>query len=352
MEFQIYPAFIDSLARLTAEEQKAAKIAALDLQINRAQPSLRFHRLEKLKARDFWSAWVNDDLRLIVHHAKSRLLFCYAGHHNRAYDWARGHKIETDPGTRAAKLVELPEAVQGIAVPDYVEGERPALPKSPLFAHITERELLSHGVPRQWLPDVRRVADEDALLDLAEHLPGEVAEALVILATVAKPNQGEDAKAALLACDWVYFATSPPEDFDRTRNFVRKFRTIIRTAFTSAGTPVANVKRLRQGDTILLVHGGGPSKKPYRPVCSCTVAAPPRPVPGFDALTFADASQQKSLRNSGYTPDPHFDRFTGISIKAYRDFEHLTCSISRPPGTHTIRHSNEVFPAKARTNVA
>jgi hypothetical protein len=344
MEFQISSTFIDSLARLTGEEQKAAKIAALDLQMNPAQPSRNFYRVDRSKDPDFWAARVNLDLRLIVHRSKSSLLFCYVDHHDKAEKWARRYKLEPDTNTGVIQPVELREAVRETAIPDYVEGERGALPKSPLFGHITESELLSLGVPSQLHIEVRRVVDEDALLDLIVRLPGEAAEALFNLATVAKQNEGEGARAALLACDWVYFATSPPEYFTSTRNFVRKFRIIVRTAFNSAGTPVANVKRIQQGDTILLVHGGGPSKKPYRPVCSCTVGPPPLPVRGFEnALSFADASQQRSLRNSGYTPDPQFNRFTGISIRAYRDLEHLTCSISRPSGTHTIRRSNEVF---------
>jgi plasmid maintenance system killer protein len=329
MYFQIDTAFFDSLARLTGEEQKAAKIAALDLQIslqmNRALPGLQFHRLEKVKARDLWSARVNDDLRLIMHYVKPRLLFCYIDHEEGAYDWASRRKK--------------------IAVPDYVEGERSALPKSPLFSHIADAELLSFGVPSQRLRDVRRITDEDDLFKI--YLPDEVALALVDLVSVAKPNPVEVARSALSECDWVYFATFPPVNFDETRNFMRKFRIIVRTAFNSAGNPVAHVKHIRPGHTILLVHGGGPSKKPYRPVCSCTVATPPPPrlVSGFDALSFANESQQRSLRNSGYTPDPQLNKFTLIPVKEYQDLEHFTCSIPRPSGTHTIRPWKEVFPS-------
>jgi hypothetical protein len=46
----------------------------------------------------------------------------------------------------------------------------------------TDDELLGCGVPPEWLEDVKR-ADEDNLLALADHLPGEAAEALLELAT-------------------------------------------------------------------------------------------------------------------------------------------------------------------------
>lgn len=55
MEFDIADSFTDSLDRLTGEEQKAVKKTALDLQLNAANPGMRFHRLDKAKDRNFWS---------------------------------------------------------------------------------------------------------------------------------------------------------------------------------------------------------------------------------------------------------------------------------------------------------
>src|SRR5574337_1227980 len=50
-----------------------------------------------------------------------------------------------------------------------------------------DTELLSFGVPAEWLEDVRQ-ATEDTLLALTDHLPGEAAEALLELATGGKPR--------------------------------------------------------------------------------------------------------------------------------------------------------------------
>ena len=52
---------------------------------------------------------------------------------------------------------------------------------------LSDDELLGYGVPAEWLEDVR-AADEDSLLELADHLPGEAAEALLNLATGATPQ--------------------------------------------------------------------------------------------------------------------------------------------------------------------
>src|ERR1022692_3985649 len=192
MEFRIADTFTGSLTKLTGDEQKAVKTAAFDLQLNPAHPSLQFHKLDKAKDRRFWSDRVNSEVRLIVHHPQSSLLLCYVGHHDSAYHWAERRKLETHPKTGAAQLVEVRETVQEITIPKYVEVLQPAVarvapPKPLLFAGVSEDELLGYGVPAEWLADVRR-ADEDTLLELADHLPSEAAEALLDLATGVAPK--------------------------------------------------------------------------------------------------------------------------------------------------------------------
>ncbi|MFN8625185.1 MAG: UvrD-helicase domain-containing protein [Candidatus Binatia bacterium] len=187
MQFRIADTFTDSLARLTGEEQKAAKTTAFDLQVNPAAPGMQFHRLDKAKDKNFWSVRVSQDVRLIVHRADASLLLCYVGHHDDAYQWAERRKLETHPKTGAAQLVEIRERIQEIAVPKYVEVATPAPPKAPLFATTPAETLLGYGVPAEWLDDVRLVT-EDSLLELADHLPREAAEALLDLATSATPH--------------------------------------------------------------------------------------------------------------------------------------------------------------------
>jgi len=187
MQFRIADTFTDSLARLTGEEQKAVKTTAFDLQLNPAKPGLSFHKLEKARDRNFWSVRVNSDIRLIVHKTQDSLLLCYVGHHDKAYDWAERRRLETHPKTGAAQLVEMRETIQEIRVPKYVEQPAILLPKKLLFSGLTDDELLGFGVPTDWLEEVRQ-ANEDSLLAIADHLPGEAAEALLELATGGKPR--------------------------------------------------------------------------------------------------------------------------------------------------------------------
>ena len=187
MEFRIADTFTDSLTRLRADEQKAVKTAAFDLQLNPASPGLSFHRLDKAKDKNFWSVRVGSDIRLIVHKTASSLLLCYVDHHDKAYAWAERRKLETHPKTGAAQLVEIRERVEEIAIPVYIEVARPKPPKRALFADLTDDLLLSYGVPTEWLSDVRQ-ATEDTILQLSDHLPSEAGEALLELATGGKPQ--------------------------------------------------------------------------------------------------------------------------------------------------------------------
>jgi len=194
MEFRISGTFTDSLAKLTSDEQKAVKTTAFDLQVNPAHPGLQFHKLENAKDPNFWSVRVNKDIRLIVHKTDTSLLLCYVDHHDNAYLWAARRKLETHPKTGAAQLVEIRETVKEITIPKYVDVEQPALPKPLLFADVPENDLLSYGVPAEWLDDVRK-ANEDSVLELADHLPSEAAEALLDLATGSTPHLAQPVAA-------------------------------------------------------------------------------------------------------------------------------------------------------------
>lgn len=198
MEFRIADTFTDSLARLTGDEQKAAKTTAFDLQVDPTGAGHSFHKLDRAKDRNFWSVRVSRDIRLIVHRTASSVLLAYVGHHDAAYRWAERRRIERHPKTGAAQIVEIRETVREIEVPRPIVMEAPVVaepaPKPALFASASDDELLGYGVPETWLDDVRR-ADEDSVLDLADHLPAEAAEALLELATGGTPDRPAPADA-------------------------------------------------------------------------------------------------------------------------------------------------------------
>ena len=192
MKFRISDTFTDSLSRLTGEEQKAVKTTAFDLQLNPTNPGLNFHKLDRARDKNFWSLYVNMDIRLIVHKTPGSVLLCYVNHHDKAYAWAERRKLEIHPKTGAAQMVEIREKVKEIMIPVYVEtqiAEEPqlVLTNRSIFSELADGVLLEYGVPEEWLLDVKS-ATEDTLLNLTDHLPAEAAEALLELATGGKPK--------------------------------------------------------------------------------------------------------------------------------------------------------------------
>ena len=143
--------------------------------------------MQSARDRAFWSARVNQDIRIIVHRQAGNTTLCYVDHHDDAYSWATRRRMEIHPRTGAMQLVELRQTVRKIEVPVYVEVERPAPPRPPPAGRFSDDQLLSYGIPVEWLYGVRE-ADQDALLDIAGHLPDEAAEALLLIATGETPQ--------------------------------------------------------------------------------------------------------------------------------------------------------------------
>jgi len=189
MEFRISDTFTDSLTKLTNDEQKLVKTKVFDLQVNPDSTGLQFHKIDKSKDKNFWSVYVNMDIRLIVHKTQESILICFVAHHDKAYTWAERRKLEIHPTTGAAQLVEVREMVKEIIVPKYIEEEIEKEKEVKLiFSDYSTEELLEYGVPNEWINDVKQ-ATELTLLALIDHLPSEAAESLLEIATGGTPKK-------------------------------------------------------------------------------------------------------------------------------------------------------------------
>ena len=173
--------FTKSLTKLTDSERKQAKITALDVQMDPDAPGLSLHRVDRARDPNFWSARVSRDLRLILHKTGGSTLIAYVGHHDDAYAWAARRRIETHPRTGALQIVEIREAVEEVVVHRPVEA-----PEPPVLAGYGDADVLSWGVPEDWVADVLSATDS-TVLDIAGHLPEEAAEAVLRAASGEPP---------------------------------------------------------------------------------------------------------------------------------------------------------------------
>lgn len=188
MNFHIADSFTSALARLTGQEQKQAKTAAFDLQLNPAHPGLQMHRLNNARDPNFWSVRVNQDIRIIIHKTEASFMLAYVGHHDKAYAWAERRRIETHPRTGSIQIVEVHERIEEIgplfaaaahtALADEPEMQPVATPALAIFAGLTGDALLDIGVPQDWVEDVRTWSEE-RYFQMAGRLPAEASEALL-----------------------------------------------------------------------------------------------------------------------------------------------------------------------------
>ncbi|QJU58898.1 DEAD/DEAH box helicase [Sphingomonas sp. AP4-R1] len=184
MNFQIADTFTAALTRLTGQEQKQVKTAAFDLQLSPERPGLQMHRLDNGRDPNFWSARVNQDIRIIIHKTEASFMLAYVDHHDKAYAWAERRRIEAHPRTNAIQIVEVHERIEEAQPQFPLIAERApepvaAQPPAPaLFAALTADELLDIGTPEDWVEDVRSWT-EDRFFTMSDRLPAEVAEALL-----------------------------------------------------------------------------------------------------------------------------------------------------------------------------
>lgn len=187
MNFHIADSFTSALAKLNGQEQKQAKTAAFDLQLNPAHPGLQMHRLTSGRDPNFWSVRVNRDIRIIIHKTAASFMLAYVDHHDHAYDWASRRRIEAHPRTGSIQIVEVHERIED-AGPLFAQAEEreaaqlalqpDATPVPAIFEALTEEELLNVGTPQDWLADVRTWSEE-RFFQMSDRLPAEVAEALL-----------------------------------------------------------------------------------------------------------------------------------------------------------------------------
>lgn len=184
MNFHIADSFTAALAKLTGQEQKQAKTAAFDLQVNPSQPGLQMHRLTNGRDPNFWSVRVNQDIRIIIHRTEASFMLAYVDHHDKAYAWAERRRIEEHPRTRAIQIVEVHERIEDVGAlfvqPVATTREEPAraVEGPPVFAALSADELLDVGTPGDWVNDIRTWSEE-RFFEMGDRLPPEVAERLL-----------------------------------------------------------------------------------------------------------------------------------------------------------------------------
>ena len=182
MQFIQSITFQESLTKLQASEQRAVNNAVLKLFKNPTQSSLNLEKLHQAKDKNFHSIRASQDIRVIIHRQNDNFVLCHVGHHDEAYTWAERRKIEKHPKTGAAQIVQLAERVELSPAPQNVPLEAAEQPRATfypgIFLKLTKDEILSVGVPPEWLDKIHN-ASENNITDYFGKVPDEAMEALL-----------------------------------------------------------------------------------------------------------------------------------------------------------------------------
>jgi hypothetical protein len=198
VQTSVNKSFTESKRRLSAAESQRVDDFILKWQRDPNSPSINLERVQGALDPELWSARVSQDLRVIMHRAGERCLLLFAGHHDDSYRWASRRRVRIHPVEGTLQIVHVPEielvepaaptvvdkAPDGAVIDvDEVE-ERTTSAAGAVenqagydFRKLTDTQLLSLGVPTEWLDRVRLIRDENSLLELRD-LPEEVWERL------------------------------------------------------------------------------------------------------------------------------------------------------------------------------
>ena len=167
MAVAIEVSFFSATQKLTNEDRGRVLTFVSKFFDNPAHPSLSLERVQQARSDNVWSARVSRELRAILSRDGEDCVLVYVDRHDNAYQWAASRSIERHKRTGALQIVELPTITTA-----------PPTPRQGLFDTYTDSYLYSLGVPQFWLPTIRQISTEDALLEVLQKLPQDVAERL------------------------------------------------------------------------------------------------------------------------------------------------------------------------------
>lgn len=187
--------FLFQLAKLPSNvHSKVLKWAVL-FQTDPKSPGINYEKIHAARDPNLKSVRIDQDWRGIVFKPESGDVYVllYVDHHDAAYKWAERRKLAINPVTGAMQVV----VVEEVTATEQIEPEfkasnvqfeqlaakvEPSNEQAHIYSDLSDRELMSLGVPQEWLAQIRAVASEAELDGLQDSLPVEAYEGLFLLA--------------------------------------------------------------------------------------------------------------------------------------------------------------------------
>ena len=197
--------FLFQLAKLPANIQTKVFKWAIKFQADPKGSGINYENIHAVRDANLKSIRIDLDWRGIVFKPDTGDVYVllYVDHHDAAYKWAERRKLTINPVTGAMQIVMITEpAVEtdstlAMAPPATTSAIQAAGNES-AYASLTDQDLMSLGVPEDWLGRVRTIASDNELDLLQTSLPLEAYEGLFLLAAGDSVEQILNSRETLL----------------------------------------------------------------------------------------------------------------------------------------------------------
>src|SRR5262249_14766709 len=178
--------FLLHLATLPAAVQGKVLKWAIRFQTDPTASGFNYEKIRAARDPQLRSVRIDGDWRgvVFVPPRGDPYIFLYVGHHHEAYYWAQNRKLTINPGTAALQVV-LVEEVRARPASEASTARRSQpeiVERQPLFASLSDQDLLSLGTLADLLSRVRQITSEAELDALQPVLPIEAYEGLFLVA--------------------------------------------------------------------------------------------------------------------------------------------------------------------------
>lgn len=181
--------FLFQLAKLPSNAHTKVLKWAIKFQSDPKSSGINYEKINGARDPNLKSVRIDLDWRGIVFKPESGDVYVllYVDHHDAAYQWAERRKLAINPVTGAMQVVFVEEVtapvVQAVEQSTSLrEMSPPSAPQPLIYAKLSDHELMSLGVPEDWLVQVRTVQNESELDGLQSSLPVEAYEGLFLIA--------------------------------------------------------------------------------------------------------------------------------------------------------------------------
>jgi len=123
-----------------------------------SQPGLNIKKLAGTPS-GLYSARVDTNVRVILKQERGVFYLLHVNTHDEAHRWASHQRVEINPDSQVVRITLVTEAAEQV-----IQQAPASSPEAtPLLVHINDDELISQGIPSDWLPMVRRIFHEEQL---------------------------------------------------------------------------------------------------------------------------------------------------------------------------------------------